>query len=51
MAFFTDEEAKLLEAIVDQIVPVDNWPGAKDAGVAVFIDKQLTGPYICFQEK
>jgi len=49
--FFTDEEASLVEAISEQIIPSDEWPGAKDAGVARFIDKQLAGPYIRFQEK
>jgi len=48
--FLTAEEASLVEAICEQIIPSDDWPGAKDAGVARFIDKQLTGPYIRFQE-
>lgn len=49
--FFTDEEAGLMEAIVEQIIPTDEWMGAKDAGVANFIDKQLMGPLSRFQDK
>lgn len=48
--FFTEHEYKLVEAIAEQIIPADNWPGGKDAGVANFIDLQLTGPYRRFQE-
>jgi len=47
--FFTDEEASLVEAITEQIVPTDEWPGAKEAGVLNFIDKQLAGTYRRFQ--
>ena len=49
--FFTEREGSLVNAIVEQIIPTDEWPGAKDAGVANFIDKQLVGPYIRYQEK
>lgn len=48
--FFTNEEANLVDAIVEQIIPADEWPGAKDARVTNFIDKQLAGPYIRHQE-
>jgi gluconate 2-dehydrogenase gamma chain len=48
--FLTNEEAKLLDALVEQIIPTDGWPGAKDAGVTNFIDKQLVGPYTRYQE-
>ncbi len=35
-----------MEAIVDRIIPPDpETPGGKDAGCAVFIDRQLKGPY------
>jgi gluconate 2-dehydrogenase gamma chain len=45
-AFFTSEEASLVEAIVDRLIPKDELgPGAKDAGCAVFIDRQLAGAY------
>lgn len=44
--FFTPEEGALVEAMVDRIVPPDDLgPGGKDAGCAVFIDRQLAGPY------
>jgi gluconate 2-dehydrogenase gamma chain len=44
--FFTADEASLVEAAVDRLIPPDNrGPGGKDAGCAVFIDRQLAGPY------
>ncbi len=49
--FFTIEEASLLDAIVEQIIPADEWPGAKDAGCTNYIDKQLVGPLARQQEK
>lgn len=48
--FLTDAEADTLAAICEQIVPADEDPGAIDAGVPNFIDKQLSGPYRRFQE-
>ena len=41
---FTVEEAGLIEALLAQIVPADDSPGAREAGVAFYIDKQLAGP-------
>jgi gluconate 2-dehydrogenase gamma chain len=44
--FFTSQEASAMEAIVDRLIPPDpQTPGGKDAGCAVFIDRQLAGPY------
>lgn len=44
--FFTAEEAVAVEALVDRLIPPDpHWAGGKDAGCAVFIDRQLAGPY------
>jgi gluconate 2-dehydrogenase gamma chain len=44
--FFTADEASLVEAAVDRLIPPDErGPGGKDAGCAVFIDRQLAGPY------
>jgi gluconate 2-dehydrogenase gamma chain len=44
--FFTSDEAALIEAAVDRLIPPDDrGSGAKDAGCAVFIDRQLAGPY------
>lgn len=49
--FFTAEEASLVDAIVEQIIPTDEWMGAKDAGVTNFIDKQLVTHLSRFQNK
>lgn len=44
--FFTADEARVMEAIVDRMIPPDpETPGGKDAGCATFIDRQLKGPY------
>jgi gluconate 2-dehydrogenase gamma chain len=44
--FFTPAEAAMVDAIVDRLIPTDDLgPGAKDSGVTIFIDRQLTGPY------
>jgi gluconate 2-dehydrogenase gamma chain len=44
--FFTADEASLVEAAVDRLIPSDHrGPGGKDAGCAVYIDRQLAGPY------
>ena len=37
---FTNEEASCLIALCEQIIPADQDPGATDAGVINFIDKQ-----------
>ena len=41
--FFTADEARLVDAITEQIIPADQDPGARDAGVVNFMDKQLAG--------
>ena len=44
--YFTAAEGRTVEAIADRIIPPDpDTPGGKDAGCAVFIDRQLAGPY------
>ncbi len=44
--YFTGPEGTAIEAIADRIIPPDpKTPGGKDAGCAVFIDRQLAGPY------
>lgn len=44
--FFTGEEGRAIEALVDRLIPPDpKFPGGKEAGCAVFIDRQLAGPY------
>jgi gluconate 2-dehydrogenase gamma chain len=46
VAFLTAEERAFVEAAVARIIPADELgPGAKEADVAVFIDRQLAGPY------
>ena len=47
---FTSEEADLMDAIVEQIIPTDEWMGAKDAGVTNYIDKQLASHLSRFKE-
>lgn len=47
----TPREAVLVEAVAEQIVPADRDPGARDAGVVAFIDRQLAGPYRRHVEK
>jgi len=48
--FFSVEEANLLDALVEQIIPSDEWMGAKEADVTNFIDKQLVGFYQRYQD-
>ena len=44
--FFNADEGRTIEAIADRIIPPDSqWVGGKDAGCAVFLDRQLAGPY------
>jgi gluconate 2-dehydrogenase gamma chain len=38
---FTDDEARTVEAICEQLIPADRDPGARDAGVVNYIDIQL----------
>jgi gluconate 2-dehydrogenase gamma chain len=45
-AYFTPVEFTWVEAAVARLVPNDELgPGAKEAGVPTFIDRQLSGPY------
>jgi gluconate 2-dehydrogenase gamma chain len=43
--FFTADEAALVKAICDQIIPPDKDAGAAAADVPNFIDRQLAGTY------
>ena len=44
--YFTAAEIAFVDAAVARIIPNDELgPGAKEAGVTVFIDRQLAGPY------
>ena len=40
--FFTTSEARTVEAICAQLIPADQDPGAKEAGVVNYIDLQLS---------
>jgi len=44
--FFTADEARAIEALADRIIPPDpKTPGGKESGCAVYLDRQLAGPY------
>lgn len=44
--FFTPEEARTIEAVADCIIPPDELSvGGREAGCAVYLDRQLAGPY------
>jgi gluconate 2-dehydrogenase gamma chain len=45
-AFFTSEERTFIDAAVARFIPADELgPGAKEAGVTTFIDRQLAGAF------
>ncbi len=43
--YLNEEEIGLLDAIAEQIIPTDDFPGGKWANVSNFIDKQLDSYY------
>ena len=46
LRFFTESEARVISAACDRIFPSDqSGPGAKEAGVVIYIDRQLAGPW------
>ena len=46
LRFFTAEEAKVITAACARIFPSDaSGPGATEANVVIYIDRQLAGPY------
>lgn len=46
LRFFSEEEALAVAAAVAQIFPSDDsGPGAPEAAVVIYIDRQLAGPY------
>ena len=46
LRFFTEAEARVVVAACERIFPNDeSGPGATEAGVVVYIDRQLAGPY------
>jgi gluconate 2-dehydrogenase gamma chain len=40
--FFQEQEARALDALLAWIIPSDDAPGAREAGVIHYIDRQLT---------
>jgi gluconate 2-dehydrogenase gamma chain len=46
LRFFTAAEGRVISAACERIFPGDaSGPGATDAGVVIYIDRQLAGPY------
>ena len=46
LRFFTQPEALIVAAASSRILPADeNGPGSQEAGVAIYIDRQLAGPW------
>jgi gluconate 2-dehydrogenase gamma chain len=46
LRFFTESEALVVAAAASRIFPSDeSGPGAREAGVAIYIDRQLAGPW------
>jgi gluconate 2-dehydrogenase gamma chain len=46
MAFLNEAEVAFLRAAVDRLIPPDaQWPGAADAGVVTYIDRQLASAW------
>ena len=44
--FLTPEEESFIDAAVARLIPQDDLgPGAKEAGVTTFLDRQLAGPF------
>lgn len=43
--FFTEEQARCMIAICEQIIPANEYGGATEAGVINYIDNQLVGHY------
>ena len=46
LRFFDESEALIVAAAASRIFPSDDsGPGAREAGVVIYIDRQLAGPY------
>lgn len=41
LRFFSPEDAKWIDALMAQIIPTDDAPGAREAGCLYYLDKQL----------
>ena len=42
LRFFSAEDAKWIDALMAQIIPSDDAPGAREAGCLYYLDKQLS---------
>src|ERR1051326_2905709 len=47
--FFTEAEARTVDAVCEQLIPADGDAGARQAGVANYIDIQLTRHFKRYQ--
>ena len=46
LRYFTEDEALIVAAAAARIMPSDDsGPGAREAGVVIYIDRQLAGPW------
>ncbi len=48
LTVLSGQEAHVVESLCAQIIPADDFPGAKEAGVLFYIETQLAGPYAHF---
>ena len=48
--FFSEDQARTLAALCDQIIPADDYPSASQAGAVAFIDRQLVRHYAKHQQ-
>jgi len=48
--FFTESEMETVRAVADCIIPPDDFPGGAEAGVPIFLDRQLSKHYRKYQE-
>lgn len=49
--FFTAEEVLTLDAVAEQVIPSDDLPGGRAAGVSTYIDRQLISYYRHWQQR
>jgi gluconate 2-dehydrogenase gamma chain len=40
-AFFSQDDARWIDALMVQIIPTDDFPGAREAGCLAYLEKQL----------
>jgi len=48
--FLSEDQARTLAALCDQIIPADDFPSASQAGAVAFIDRQLVRHYAVHQQ-